>query len=185
LLHLVDDILEVAQLEAQNRELEAEDFALQGSLESVHYHIQNQAEEKDLDLVWEVQSEIPRTLVGNAAALSKVLDKLLGNAIKFTEAGQVSLRVSCLHRDADTIHLQFEIEDTGRGIPQEQQKAIFDAFVQADGSATRLHEGAGLGLTIAGKLIRLMGGKLDLESEEEKGTRLWFDVTFEISELGQ
>ncbi|MDH3600042.1 MAG: ATP-binding protein [Candidatus Tectomicrobia bacterium] len=181
LLLLIDDILEVAQLEAQDRILEMADFSLRECLDIVRYQILPQIEAKGLELIWETQPEIPNNLVGSQRALSRLLAKLLDNAVKFTEAGQIILRVSLADKEEDAVRLHFAISDTGTGIPREQQGTIFEAFVQADGSTTRLHEGVGLGLTIASKLVQLMGGDMELRSEPEEGTHLSFEVRFKRS----
>jgi len=185
LLRLIDDILEVAQLEAQDRVLEMTDFSLRECLDIVRYQILPQIEAKGLELIWETQPDVPNNLVGSQYALSRLLAKLLDNAVKFTETGQITLQVSLADKDEDAVRLHFEISDTGTGILPEQQSAIFEAFVQADGSATRLHEGIGLGLTIASKLVQLMDGTMELRSEPGEGTHLSFEVRCQLSEYGR
>jgi signal transduction histidine kinase len=184
-LRLIDDILEVAQLEAQDRVLEMTDFSLRECLDIVRYQILPQIEAKGLELIWETQPDVPNNLVGSQYALSRLLAKLLDNAVKFTETGQITLQVSLADKNEDVVRLHFEISDTGTGILLEQQSAIFEAFVQADGSATRLHEGIGLGLTIASKLVQLMDGTMELRSEPGAGTHLSFEVRCQLSEYGR
>jgi signal transduction histidine kinase len=158
------------------------DFSLRECLDIVRYQILPQIEAKGLELIWETEPEVPNHLVGSQRALARLLAKILDNAVKFTEAGQITLRVRVADQDEDAVRLNFAIRDTGPGIPQAQQDAIFEAFVQADGSSTRLHEGVGLGLTIASKLVQLMDGKMELRSESGEGTDLSFEVRFELSE---
>lgn len=185
LLRLIDDILEVAQLEAQDRVLEMTDFSLRECLDIVRYQILPQIEAKGLELIWETQPDVPNNLVGSQYALSRLLAKLLDNAVKFTETGRITLQVSLADKDEDAVRLHFDISDTGTGILPEQQSAIFEAFVQADGSATRLHEGIGLGLTIASKLVQLMDGTMELRSEPGAGTHLSVEVRCQLSEYGR
>src|SRR5262249_26271525 len=137
------------------------------------------AHEKKLELTWEVRPEVPDALLGDANRLRQVLLALIGNAIKFTDAGEVSVSVglqdpySLPGSDQRFCDLRFAVRDTGIGVPADKQEAIFEPFVQADGSMTRKHGGTGLGLAIARSLLELMGGRIGVRSEPGKGSEFF------------
>jgi PAS domain S-box-containing protein len=164
LLNLVNDILDLSKVEASQLELERTGFSLNDLLEKVKEMVAVRAHEKGLALVCEIAPEVPTDLVGDPTRLRQVLLNLLGNAIKFTEFGEVALRVT---PDADGSvlgTLRFTISDTGIGIPEEKLGAVFERFTQADSSTTRRYGGSGLGLTISKRLVELMGGHISVES---------------------
>ena len=134
------------------------------------------ADEKGLRLVWEVEADVPRWLLGDAGRIRQVLLNLLGNAVKFTEVGQITASVSLNHADAESAELTFAVQDTGIGIPKDRQHAVFEAFTQADPSVTRFFGGTGLGLSISAQLVRLMGGELRVESEPGQGSTFEFTI---------
>jgi len=180
LLHLVNDILDLSKVEASQLELERTGFSLNDLLEKVTEMVAGRADEKGLVLLCEIAPETPTDLVGDPTRLRQVLLNLLGNAIKFTESGEVALRVT---PDADSSvpgALRFTISDTGIGIPGEKLGQVFEPFTQADSSTTRRFGGSGLGLTISKRLVELMGGRIWVESEVGEGSVFSFAVPFEI-----
>ena len=180
LLNLINDILDLSKVEASQLELERTRFSLDDLLEKVKEMVAVRADEKGLALVCEVAPGVPSDLVGDPTRLRQVLLNLLGNAIKFTESGEVALRVT---PDADFSvpgALRFTISDTGIGIPDEKLGAVFERFTQADSSTTRRYGGSGLGLTISRRLVELMGGCIRVESGVGKGSVFSFAVPLEI-----
>lgn len=178
LMAVINDILDFSKIEANKLELNNEDFDLRGMLEDTLELMAPQAHRKGLELVPNLPPDLPSRICGDAVRLRQVLVNLLGNAIKFTERGEVRLRVGAEEAqedDAQTIY--FEVSDTGPGIAPDQQKRIFDAFSQVDGSTTRQHGGTGLGLAIARRLVSLMGGDLQLRSSPGKGATFGFGIT--------
>ena len=180
LLNLINDILDLSKVEASQIELERTGFSLNDHLEKVTEMVAARAQEKGLVLVCEIAPNVPTELVGDPTRLRQVLLNLLGNAVKFTESGEVSLRVT---RDADSAvptALRFTVSDTGIGIPGEKLGQIFERFTQADSSTTRRFGGSGLGLTISKRLVELMGGRIWVESEIGKGSVFAFAVPLEV-----
>ena len=180
LLNLINDILDLSKVEASQLELERTGFSLSDLLEKVREMVAVRAQEKGLELVCEIAPNVPNDLVGDPTRLRQVLLNLLGNAIKFTESGEVALRVA---PDADSSVpgvLRFTISDTGIGIPGEKLGAVFERFTQADSSTTRRYGGSGLGLTISKRLVELMGGCIRVESGVGKGSVFSFTVPLEI-----
>jgi PAS domain S-box-containing protein len=180
LLHIINDILDLSKVEASQLEMERTGFSLNDLLEKVTEMVAVRANEKGLALVCEIAPKVPTALVGDPTLLSQVLLNLLGNAIKFTESGEVALRVT---PDADSTVpgvLRFTVSDTGIGISGEKLGAVFERFTQADSSTTRRYGGSGLGLTISKRLVELMGGRIWVESEVGKGSIFSFAVPLEI-----
>jgi PAS domain S-box-containing protein len=179
LLNLINDILDLSKVEASQLELERTGFSLTDLLEKVREMVGVRAQEKGLALVFEVAPDVPGDLIGDPTRLRQVLLNLLGNAIKFTESGEVALRVTA-DADCAPIGLRFTISDTGIGIPDEKLGTVFERFTQADSSTTRRYGGSGLGLTISKRLVELMGGSIRVESGVGKGSVFSFTVPFEI-----
>ncbi len=180
LLNLINDILDLSKVEASQLELERTGFSLNDLLEKVREMVAVRAHEKGLALVCEIAPEVPRDLVGDPTRLRQVLLNLLGNAIKFTESGEVALRVTPDANSTVSGSLRFTISDTGIGIPSEKLGAVFERFTQADSSTTRRYGGSGLGLTISKRLVELMGGCIRVESDVAKGSVFSFTVPLEI-----
>ena len=180
LLNLINDILDLSKVEASQLELERTGFSLNDLLEKVREMVAVRAHEKGLALVCEIAPEVPRDLVGDPTRLRQVLLNLLGNAIKFTESGEVALRVTPDANSTVSGSLRFTIADTGIGIPSEKLGAVFEPFTQADSSTTRRYGGSGLGLTISKRLVELMGGCIRVESDVAKGSVFSFTVPLEI-----
>jgi PAS domain S-box-containing protein len=180
LMHLIDDILDLSKVEASQLELERTGFSLNDLLEKVTEMVAVGAHEKGLALEYEIAAKVPTGLVGDPTRLRQVLMNLLGNAIKFTESGAVSIRAMLDANSSIPKTLRFTISDTGIGIPSEKLDAVFERFTQADSSTTRKHGGSGLGLTISKRLVELMGGRIWVESEVGNGSVFSFTVPFEI-----
>jgi PAS domain S-box-containing protein len=180
LLTLINDILDFSKMEAGKLELESIAFHLQDSLDSTLRAMALRAHEKDLELNCHIRSEVPEILVGDAGRLRQVVTNLVGNAIKFTERGEVTLRVDQESREEDRVCLHFTVSDTGIGVSKEKQATIFEAFTQADGSTARRYGGTGLGLTISRRLVELMGGRIWVESEPGRGSIFHFSARFGV-----
>jgi signal transduction histidine kinase/DNA-binding response OmpR family regulator len=176
LLTVINDILDFSKIEAGKLALEPAEFMLRDMLDSTMKALALRAHQKGLELLCEVPSEAPRAVVGDAGRLRQVLVNLVGNAIKFTERGEVLTRVEVEAAGESEIVLHFVVADTGIGIAKTQQQSIFEAFTQADGSSTRVHGGTGLGLTISSRLVQMMGGRIWVESEPGKGSNFHFTI---------
>jgi len=174
LLVLLNDILDYSKIEVRKLRLESIDFCLRKELRSTLGPLQVQAEQRALQFSVEVQPELPDMLVGDPTRVRQVITNLVGNAIKFTPTGGVTIRVSGAPLGGDKWRLQVDVQDTGIGIPPEKQAAIFEAFSQADGSTTREYGGTGLGLSIATGLVEMMGGAIWLESQPGVGSTFHF-----------
>jgi signal transduction histidine kinase/CheY-like chemotaxis protein len=175
LLRVINDILDLSKIEAGHLSIEPYAFPLRDNLASCMSALAFRAREKDLELTYEVAEDLPDTLVGDWARVQQILINLVGNALKFTAAGRVSVRVSLDRRDGADVMLHLTVADTGIGIPPERRTAIFDAFTQADGSTARRFGGTGLGLTISRRLAEMMGGRIWVESAPGRGST--FHVT--------
>ncbi len=174
LLVVINDILDFSKIEAGKAELENRPFNLRDTLEGVMRTLALRADEKGLELLCELAPETPELVRGDSSRLGQVVMNLVGNAIKFTQEGEVGLKVEVAEKDGEDRILHFIVSDTGIGIPAEKHALIFDPFAQADTSTTRKYGGTGLGLSISARLVHLMGGKIWLESEEGKGSRFHF-----------
>jgi PAS domain S-box-containing protein len=179
LLNLINDILDLSKVEASQLELERTGFSVKDHLEKVTEMVAGRAREKGLALVCEIAPNVATDLVGDPTRLRQVLINLLGNAIKFTESGEVSLRVAPDAASSVPTALRFTVSDTGIGIPSEKLGQVFEPFTQADSSTTRRFGGSGLGLTISKRLVELMGGRIWAESTVGKGSVFAFAVPFE------
>jgi len=175
LLSIINDILDFSKIEAGKLEIESIPFDLRESLGETMKALAVRADQKGLELVYEVEPSVPEALMGDPGRVRQVLVNLVGNAIKFTERGEIVVSVSEDKVDENSSQLHFRVKDTGVGIPADQQKRIFEAFSQADGSMARRFGGTGLGLTICARLAELMGGRIWVESEAGKGST--FHVT--------
>jgi two-component system sensor histidine kinase/response regulator len=185
LLSIINNILDFSKLEARKVTLDEADFELEPEIGETIRSLAVPAHEKGLELTYQVSSGVRHWVRGDAQSLRQVLVNLIGNAIKFTEQGEVVLRVlpdstspNPAREDDGSVLLHFAVSDTGIGIPADKQEKIFAAFVQADGSTTRLHGGTGLGLAISSNLVELMGGRIWVESEHGKGSTFHFTARF-------
>lgn len=179
LLSIINDILDFSKIEAGRMELECIDFDLRTTVDAVVELLAVKAAGKGLEFAAMVHADVPSLLRGDPGRLRQVLLNITGNAIKFTEMGEVVLRVLLEVETEAEARLCFEITDTGIGIPLERREAIFEPFTQADGSTTRKFGGTGLGLSISRRLIAQMGGQIELESEPGRGTTFWFTLPFQ------
>ncbi len=182
LLSLVDDILDFSKLEAGKLALDPMEFRLRETLEATLSILALRAHKKGLELTCNVLPDVPDALVGDADRLRQVLINLVGNAIKFTDAGDIVVHVQSDLQPPKTTVLHFTVTDTGIGIPEEKHGLVFEAFAQADGSTTRRFGGTGLGLTISSQLVQLMGGEIWLQSRPGKGSAFHFTVPMTIPE---
>src|SRR5262245_20585872 len=178
LLTVINDILDFSKIEAGKLELDPVPFTLQEVVGDTLNTFAPRAHANGLELTCEIASDVPEEVVGDSDRLRQVLTNLIGNAVKFTAAGEVGVRVERLSDLADAPRVRFTVRDTGIGIAPEKQATIFDAFTQADGSTTRQYGGTGLGLTISARLVSLMGGRIGVESESGQGSAFHFDACF-------
>jgi two-component system, sensor histidine kinase and response regulator len=178
LLRLLNDILDFSKIEARRLDLEAIEFQLRDTLGNTLQALALAAAEKGLELAYHVPEEVPDALVGDPGRLRQVLVNLVGNALKFTEQGEVVVKVEKEAESATEVELHIEVRDTGPGIPADQHEAIFDAFRQADSSTTRRHGGTGLGLAISSQIVGLMGGRMWVDSELGRGSTFHFTARF-------
>ncbi|MGD1157124.1 MAG: PAS domain S-box protein [Terriglobia bacterium] len=181
LLTVINDILDFSKIEARQLELDRIEFNLRDTLGDALKVLALHAHQKGLELADFVQPEVPEWLVGDPGRLRQVLTNLVDNATKFTEQGEVVVRVAVEGQTADPSCLHFTVSDTGIGIPAEMQKSIFEPFVQADASTTRRYGGTGLGLAITSQLVALMGGRLWVESEPDKGSTFHFTACMDLA----
>jgi signal transduction histidine kinase/CheY-like chemotaxis protein len=178
LLRILNDILDFSKIEAGKLELESVGFSLPKVLAGVLQPLALRAQEKGLRLEQRVALSVPAWLVGDPVRLRQVLTNLVGNGIKFTDAGSVAVRIEAESIEQDAAVLRFAVSDTGIGIPEEKQRLVFESFSQADGSITRRYGGTGLGLSISARLVQIMGGRLEVSSQVGRGSTFWFDARF-------
>jgi signal transduction histidine kinase/CheY-like chemotaxis protein len=180
LLTILNDILDYSKIEAEHLELEAIPFDLPKLVHATASLLAVRAREKHLELLTDVPSDIPRGLRGDPTRLRQIITNLIGNAIKFTDEGEVVVSVALLERTDGAVRIRISVRDTGIGIAPEQLSSIFAEFTQADVSMTRRYGGTGLGLAISQRLVRLMGGELDVKSEVGRGSEFSFTVAFPV-----
>jgi two-component system sensor histidine kinase/response regulator len=178
LLTVINDILDFSRIEAGKLELDPIDFSPRDAIGDTANTLAWKAHQNGLELIVDVNADIPQTLRGDPGRLRQILINLLGNAIKFTPHGEVVLRVVAEAATPPEVVLHFAVIDTGIGIALDRQQRVFEAFTQADGSTTRAYGGTGLGLTISSKLVQLMGGRVWVESEAGKGSTFHFTARF-------
>ncbi len=181
LLGLLNDILDFSKIEAGKLELDPVEFRLRDTLGTALKMLAMRAHQKGLELSCNVLPTVPDALIGDPDRLRQVVLNLVGNAIKFTERGDVIVHIDSEAHSEDCVALHFAITDTGIGIPPEKQEVIFKAFSQADGSMTRKYGGTGLGLTISSKLVAMMGGEIWVDSEPGRGSEFHFTVLFQVA----
>jgi len=177
LLVIINDILDFSKIEAGKLAVSPQTFQLMPALEAVMDLLADDAEKKQLNLALFVAKDVPQDIVTDSGRLRQILINLLNNALKFTDHGYVILEVTTTANDS----IQFEIKDSGCGIPEEAQRNLFDAFSQVDGTHTRAHGGTGLGLAICDQLVKLLGGELKLNSKPNEGSRFYFEISTSLS----
>ena len=180
LLAIINDILDFSKIEAGKLDIETTDFQLDEVIGSVVTLTAQKAHDKGLEFLADVARAIPEQLRGDPLRLAQVLTNLVNNAVKFTERGEIRLKIEQLERTGDKVQLKFSVRDTGIGMTREQAARLFQPFSQADMSTTRKHGGTGLGLTISRRLVELMGGEIWLESEAGVGSTFAFTVWLEV-----
>ena len=178
LLTVINDILDFSRIEARNLELDPVKFSLRGSLGDAVGTLALRAEQKGLELVCHISVDTPDELIGDAGRLRQIVLNLVGNAIKFTQQGEVVVAITTESRRGDKAVLHFTVTDTGIGIAKDKQNAIFEAFRQADSSTTRVYGGSGLGLAISSQLVGMMGGRLWVDSDLGQGSKFHFTANF-------
>jgi PAS domain S-box-containing protein len=181
LMTIINDILDVEKIEARRLTLDRAPFRFRDTVEDSVKLLAPRAGQKGLDLSCRIAPDVPEMLEGDAGRLRQVILNLVGNAIKFTDKGEVGVDVSVVERGSDGVTLRFTVRDTGIGIPEDKQWEIFGAFVQADASTTRRYGGTGLGLTISTQLVEMMDGRMWLDSEPGRGSQFHFVARFGLA----
>ncbi|OEF96654.1 hypothetical protein BHF68_08045 [Desulfuribacillus alkaliarsenatis] len=180
LLTIINNILDYSKLEATKMELNKKDFNLKEMIaEMKKIHLLH-AEEKELNISFSISKDIPEYLIGDRLRIMQILNNLISNALKFTEHGSINVKVQLAHKNATDLYIRFSVADTGIGISSEDLKKLFNSFTQVDSSFTKKYGGTGLGLTISKELTELMGGELDVISEEGRGSEFALTVPLQI-----
>ncbi|WP_137939327.1 response regulator [Chitinivorax sp. B] len=180
LLTVINEILDFSKIEAGHTEIEQVEFAPRPMLNDIVKSMGLRAQEKGLEMICDIDPALPRRLIGDPGRLRQILNNLIGNAIKFTEHGEIVLDIMVDDHQPNHLQVKFSVRDTGIGIPKQKQQLIFESFQQADTSTTRKYGGTGLGLTICHRLTDLMGGHIWVESEPGKGSTFHFTLTYTI-----
>ncbi|WKL52335.1 PAS domain S-box protein [Pseudomonas kielensis] len=181
LLGLLNDILDYSKIEAGKLQLDVHPFEFEPLMRDLAVVLAGNQGEKEVEVMFDLDSNLPNNLIGDSLRLQQVLINLAGNALKFTQEGQVVVSVEQLMRTENAVSLRIAVSDTGIGISQEQLQRIFEGFTQAEASTSRRFGGTGLGLVICKRLVTMMGGELQVESQQGVGSRFWFDVTLDVA----
>ena len=181
LLTIINDILDFSKIDAGQLSLDPAPFRIGEAIEDVVTLVSTRIAEKDLELIVRVDPDLPACVVGDVGRIRQIVTNMVGNAVKFTEKGHVLVNVSG-HQQDGIAQVSVTVEDTGIGIPDDMKERVFEKFSQVDASSTRRHEGTGLGLAIAARLVRLMGGEIQVTSTLGKGSTFWFTVPLEVHE---
>ena len=183
LLTLIDDILDLSKIEARELKINPNSFEMKTVGQSLWESFRPQTQAKGLELNLTISDELPDYFIGDDFRLSQVLNNLVSNALKFTERGQIAIKIEPQSKTSEDLWVvRFTVQDTGIGIPQQQQQMLFQAFTQADSSTTRQYGGTGLGLTISRRIVELMGGELGVASVVDEGSTFWFTLPLEVAE---
>ncbi len=188
LLSIIDDVLNISSLEAGMLKISKHLFNIRDCIEDVTELVTAHMNTEAVDLNCYIPVDFPEWLVGDGNRVRQIVTNLLGNAVKFTRAGEVSICLACLEETPQSVKVRIEVHDTGMGIPENLHSSIFESFTQADGALTRKHGGTGLGLTITKQITELMGGTIGLKSQVGVGSEFWLEIPFErpigqVSEL--
>lgn len=181
LLAIINDVLDFSKLEAGKLLLESIPFPLRNSLDEVVTLLAHSAHDKGLELTLNIKNDVPDNVIGDALRLQQVITNLVGNAIKFTENGNIDVLVEQRAISNNKVQIEVQIRDTGIGIPERDQSRLFQAFRQADASISRRHGGTGLGLVITQKLVREMGGDISFHSQPNRGSTFWFNINLDLN----
>ncbi len=181
LLGIINDILDFSKIEAGKLDMEVINFDLDETLTGLSDLLSMKAYQKGIELLFHYTSDIPQKLKGDPLRLGQILTNLTNNAVKFTEQGEIVVKIELLHKDEQKVRLQFSVKDTGIGMTKEQQGRLFQAFTQADTSTTRKYGGTGLGLAISARLVAMMGGEIGVESEPGQGSTFYFTAEFGLN----
>ena len=184
LLSIINNILDFSKIEAGKVAIDQADYQPQILLESIQSLLSEQAKRKDVLLSVLIDDHIPAIMRGDQLKLRQILMNLVGNAIKFSECGQISIKATLEHRNVDTAKIKFSVKDQGVGLTKEESEQLFQPFVQCDGSMTRNYGGTGLGLSISKRLVKLMDGEMGVESNKGEGSKFWFCVEQHIGKRG-
>ncbi|MGE0385738.1 MAG: response regulator [Gammaproteobacteria bacterium] len=182
LLAVINDILDLSKIEAGRLEIDPVDFDLRAEIEDTCSLFAERAHSKGLEIACFVSADVPAALRGDAMRIRQIVSNLVGNAIKFTDSGEIAVRVRALAQGEPDPKLRIEVRDSGIGIPAEKQARVFEAFSQADTSTTRRYGGTGLGLTIARRLCGLMGGEIGVDSTPGEGSTFWFTLPLQVAQ---
>ncbi len=178
LLGIINDILDFSKIDAGKLQFEITDFYMDDVMENLSNLISHRAEEKGVEFLFDIDTQVPRFLIGDQLRLGQVLINLVNNAVKFTHEGEILISVKIEKIENGNVTLKFSVKDTGIGLTKEETAKLFQAFSQADGSTTRKYGGTGLGLTISKKLVEMMGGRIGVESTQGKGSTFFFTAVF-------
>ena len=181
LLSLINDILDFNKIEDGQVEFENVEFDLHELIGNLERSFSIKTQSSVVELIVEMDEQLPKYLMGDSLRLSQILLNLVGNSIKFTHEGYIKIKLKHLKTENNKVTIEFNVEDTGIGIPKEKQKLIFGSFSQADTDTTRKYGGTGLGLSITKKILELMKSRIRLESEVGVGSRFFFELTMDIS----
>ncbi|UAK22161.1 two-component sensor histidine kinase BarA [Kluyvera sp. CRP] len=181
LLAIINDVLDFSKLEAGKLLLESIPFPLRSSLDEVVTLLAHSAHDKGLELTLNIKNDVPDNVIGDPLRLQQVITNLVGNAIKFTENGNIDVMVEQRAVSNNKVQIEVQIRDTGIGIPERDQSRLFQAFRQADASISRRHGGTGLGLVITQKLVREMGGDISFHSQPNRGSTFWFNINLDLN----
>jgi two-component system sensor histidine kinase BarA len=181
LLTIINDVLDFSKLEAGKLILESIPFPLRSTLDEVVILLAHAAHDKGLELTLNIKNDVPDNVIGDPLRLQQVITNLVGNAIKFTESGNIDVMVEKRSQGNNKVQIEMQIHDTGIGIPEREQSRLFQAFRQADASISRRHGGTGLGLVITQKLVNEMGGDISFHSQPNRGSTFWFHVNLDLN----
>ncbi len=183
LLSVIEDILDISKLEAGVLKIDKRDFNIRDCIEDVAEIMSSQMKRDSVELNCYIPVHFPALLCGDADRVRQIITNLVGNSIKFTDEGEITIRATCIQETETEATIRISVYDTGIGIPEDQQAAIFESFTQVDGTSTRRHGGAGLGLAITKQIVGLLGGIVGLESELGVGSTFWFEIPFAKQEI--
>lgn len=181
LLAIINDVLDFSKLEAGKLILESIPFPLRNTLDEVVTLLAHSSHDKGLELTLNIKNDVPDNVIGDPLRLQQVITNLVGNAIKFTESGNIDILVEKRALSNTKVQIEVQIRDTGIGIPERDQSRLFQAFRQADASISRRHGGTGLGLVITQKLVNEMGGDISFHSQPNRGSTFWFHINLDLN----